>query len=94
MRVRRRILIQLDRVKKSWGMRLLSKIRPQDVSRQSGGRVGMVLKWGRTHSNDNMEVQLFHRLKGALQEPLALPALVLNNWFAFYKRKDLIQEVM
>lgn len=94
MRVRRRILIQLDRVKKSWERRLLSKIRSKDVSRQSGGRVGMVLKWGRTHSNDNMEVQLFHRLKGALQEPLALLALVLNNGFAFHKLKDLIQEVM
>ena len=78
MRVRRRILIQLDRVKKSWGRGLLSKIQSKDVSRQSGGRVGMVLKWGRTHSNNNMEVQLFHRLKGALQEPLALPALVFK----------------
>lgn len=66
MRVRRRILIQLGESKEELGKELLSKIRSQDVSRQSGGRVGMVLKWGRTHSNDNMEVQLFHRLKGAL----------------------------
>lgn len=65
MRVRRRILIQLGESKEELGKELLSKIRSQDVSRQSGGRVGMVLKWGRTHNNDNMEVQLFLRLKGA-----------------------------
>lgn len=43
----------------------------------------MVLKWDRTHSDDSMEVQLSHRLKGALQEPLALPALVFKLRICF-----------